>query len=179
MDVFQLNGIHYLLTVDYFSHFPVLRRLYSLHSQSVITALKQIFTELGIPKTIVSDGGTQFTAQELKDFTSKWQIEHRVTSPTNAQSNGQAERFIQTIKNSLTKALEAGEDPNLALLAYITTSLTHSLPSPAQLLNSRKFRNLLPVHIRQQESMTKHRQMMQNMKQQQANYYNKSAKDQP
>ena len=32
LDVFQLNGIHYLLTVDYFSHFPVLRRLHSLHS---------------------------------------------------------------------------------------------------------------------------------------------------
>ena len=91
LDVFQLNGIHYLLTVDYFSCFPVLRRLHSLHSQSVITALKQIFTELGIPKTIVSDGETQFTAQEFKDFTSEWQIEHSVTSPTNAQSNGQTE----------------------------------------------------------------------------------------
>ena len=132
LDIFQLNGIHYLLTVDYFSHFPVLRRLHSLHSQSVISVLKQIFTELGIPKTIVSDGGTQFTAQKFKDFTRKWQIEHRVTSPTNAQSNDQAERFVQTIKNSLTKVLETREDPNLALLAYITTPLTHNLPSPAE-----------------------------------------------
>ena len=63
---------------------------------------------MGILKTIVSDGGTQFTAQEFKDFTKKWQIEHRVTSPSNAQLNGQVERFVQTIKNSLTKALEAG-----------------------------------------------------------------------
>ena len=109
-------------TATYFSHFPVLRRLHSLHSQSVISVLKQIFTQLGIPKTIVSDGGTQFTAQEFKDFTRKWQIEHWVTSPTNAQSNGQAERFVQTVKNSLTKVLEVRKDPNLALLGYITIS---------------------------------------------------------
>ena len=64
--------------------------------------------------------------------------QHTVTSPTNAQSNGQAEHFVQTIKNSLTKAMEGGEDPHLAILAYATTPLNHSLPSPAELLNSRK-----------------------------------------
>ena len=36
------------------------------------------------------------------------------TSPTNAQSNGQAEHFVQTIKNSLTKAMEGGEDPHFS-----------------------------------------------------------------
>ena len=55
--------------------------------------------------------GTQFTAQEFKDFTQAWNIEHSVTSPMNAQSNGQAERFVQTIKNNLMKAMEEGEDP--------------------------------------------------------------------
>ena len=64
---------------------------------------------VGFPKCIVSDGGTQFTSQEFKDFMKDWQIDHRITSPTNAQSNGQAERFIQTVKNSLTKAMEGGK----------------------------------------------------------------------
>ena len=80
---------------------------------------------------------TQFTSQEFKNFIKDWQIDHRITSPTNAQSNGQAERFVQTIKNSLTKAMEGGEDLHLAILSYITTPLNHSLPSPAELLNSR------------------------------------------
>ena len=88
LDIFQLKGIHYLLMVDYFSQFPVLWRLSTLHSQSIINNLKQIFTEIGVPRSIVTDGGTQFTAQEFKDFTQAWNIEHRVTSPTNAQSNG-------------------------------------------------------------------------------------------
>ena len=59
------------------------------------------------------------------------------TSPTNEQYNGQAEHFVQTIKNSLTKAMGGGEDLHLAILSYITTPLNHSLPSPAELLNSR------------------------------------------
>ena len=63
----------------------------------------------------------KFTLQEFKDFTRMWGIQHRVTSPTNAWSNGQAEHFVQTIKNSLTKAMEGGEDLHLAILSYITT----------------------------------------------------------
>ena len=139
MDIFTLKNTHYLLVVDYFSRFPVIRKLQSLHSTTIIKHLKEIFTEIGIPWCIVSDGGTQFTAQEFKDFMHRWDIQHRVTSPTNAQSNGQAEWFIQTIKNSLNKAMEGGEDLHLAILSYISTPLNHNLPSLAELLNSRKF----------------------------------------
>ena len=59
-------------------------------------------------------------------------IQHRIISPTNAQSNGQAEWFVQNIKKSLTKAMEGGENLHLAILSYITTPLNHSLPSPAE-----------------------------------------------
>ena len=96
-------------------------------------------------------------------------IHHRVTSPTNAQSNGQAECFVQTIKNSLTKAIEGGEDPHLAILACTTTPLNHSLPSPAELLNSRKYRCILPVQDKQQNLTHKYRNIMQKQKQQQIN----------
>ena len=93
LDIFLLRNTHFLLTVDYFSQFPVVRKLQNLHSMSVIKNLK-VFTGIGVPKSIVSDDGTQFTLQELKDFTKSWGIQHRFTSPTNAQSNGQAERFV-------------------------------------------------------------------------------------
>ena len=44
LDIFSLKGTQYLLTVDYFSWFPVVRKLQSLHSLSVIKTLKEIFT---------------------------------------------------------------------------------------------------------------------------------------
>ena len=181
LDIFSLQGTQYLLTVDYFSQFPVVRKLQSFHSLSVIKILKEIFTTVGIPKCIVSDGGTQFTSQEFKNWrlAKDWQIDHRITSPTNAQSNGQAERFVQTVKNSLTKAMEGGEDLHLAILLYITTTLNHSLPSPAELLNSRKFRCLLPLQLQQPKYIQQHRKVMQEMKYQQAKHYNKSSRDLP
>ena len=179
LDIFTLKSTHYLLVIDYFSRFPVVKQLQSLHSLSVIKHLKDIFTEIGIPKTIVSDGGTQFTSKEFQDFTKTWGIHHRVTSPTNAQSNGQAERFVQTIKNSLTKAMEGGEDPHLAILTYAATPLNHSLPSPAELLNSRKYRCILPVRMTQQNHAHRYRNIMQQQKRQQTHYYNRNARDLP
>ena len=76
---------------------------------SVIKHLKEIFTEIGVPRCIVSDGGTQFTSQEFQDFTRRWDIQHRITSPTNAQSNGQAEWFVQTIKTVSPKPWKEGK----------------------------------------------------------------------
>ena len=58
----------------------------------------------------------------------QWQIEHRVSSPRNPQSNGMAERCVQTMKASLIKTMEEGEDVDLALLTYKTTPLSHRLP---------------------------------------------------
>ena len=51
--------------------------------------------EIGVPRHIVSDGSTQFTSQEFKDFTKTWGIQHTFTSPTNAQSTGQAEHLYR------------------------------------------------------------------------------------
>ena len=109
--------------------------------------MKAVFTELGVPSVIVSDGGPQYTATEFQDFTKHWQIKHRLSSPRNPQSNGMAEHFVQTMKTSLIKTIEEREDVDLALLTYKTTPLNHRLPSPAELLNSRKYKTLLPTHI--------------------------------
>ena len=58
-----------------------------------------------------------------------------------------AERCVQTMKASLIKTMEEGEDMNFALLTYKTTPLSFRLPSPAELLNSRKNKMLLPTLI--------------------------------
>ena len=82
-------------------------------------------------------------------------------------------------KNSLTKAMEGGEDQHLAILAYATTPLNHSLPSTTELLNCRKYRCILPVQVKQQNHTHKYRNIMQRQKQQLTNYYNRNARDLP
>ena len=143
-DLFETKNSKYLLIVDYYSRFPILRKLSSTTSRVLIQEMKAVFTELSV---IVSDWGPQYTATEFQDFTKHWQIEHRLSSPRNPQSNGMAEHFVQTMKASLIKTIEEGEDVDLALLTYKTTPLNHRLPSPAELLNSRKYKTLLPTHI--------------------------------
>ena len=83
-----------------------------------------------------------------------------------------AEHCVQTMKASLIKTIEEGEDVDLPLLSYKPTPLNHRLPLPAELLNARKYKSLLPartVPIRLQES---YRQIMDQGKQVQAQLYN-------
>ena len=142
-DLFETKNSKYLLIVDYYSRFPVLHKLSSTTSRVLIQEMKVIFAELGVPSAIVSERGPQYTATEFQDFTKHWQIEHRLSSPRNPQSNGMAECFLQTMKASLIKTIGEGEDVDLALLTYKTMPLNHRLPSPAELLNSRKYKTLL------------------------------------
>ena len=73
--------------------------------------------------------------------------------------------------------MEGGEDLHLAILAYATTPLNHSLPSPAELLNSRKYRCILPVQVKQQNHTHRYRIIMQRQKHQQTKYYIRNARD--
>ena len=141
-NLFETKNSKYLLIVDYYSSFPVLHKLSSTTSRVLIQEMKAIFTELGVPSVVVSDGGPQYTTTEFQDFSKHWQIKHRLSSPRNPQSNGMVQCFLQTMKASLIKTIEEGEDVDLALLTYKTTSLNHRLPSPAELLNSRKYKTI-------------------------------------
>ena len=159
-DLFEIKNSEYLLLVDYYSRFPVLHKLGSIISKVLVQEVKAVFTKLGVLNVIVSDGGPQYTSAEFKDFMKQWQIEHRVSSPRNPQSNGMAERCVQTMKASLIKTMEEGEDVDLALLTYKTTPLNHRLPSPAELLNSRKYKTLLPTWIVPTRLQESYRQIM-------------------
>ena len=142
----------------------------------MIQELKAVFTEMGVPTTIVSDGGPQYTSAEFKDFMKDWQIEQKVSSPRNPQSNGMAGRCVQTMNASLLKTIEEGEDVNLALLTYKTTPLSQSLPSPVELMNSRKYKTLLPTCIVPTRLQESYKQIMDKGKQVQAELYNKNTR---
>ena len=59
-DLFHLNGNEYLLVANYYSKFFLVRKLGTdATSNNVIRALKQIFSEHGIPTKLMSDNGTQ------------------------------------------------------------------------------------------------------------------------
>ena len=152
-------------------------KFHSLDTGSVISELKGIFSENGIPQTLISDGGPQFRS-EFKEFAQEWGFEHIQSSPHHHQSNGEAERFVRTIKDTLTKAYQSGQDPDMALLCYRATPLNSKLPSPAELINSRRYKTLLPTRtlLRPKE---RERDELLKLKQNQEEHYNKSAQRLP
>ena len=87
-----------------------------------------------------------------------------------------AEHCVQTMKASLIKTIEEGEDMDLALFTYKTKPLNHRLSSPAELLNSRKYKTLLPTYIVPTRLQESYRQIMDQGKQVQAQLYNKNTR---
>ena len=102
--------------------------------------MRQVFCRHGIPETLTSDCGSQFTSQEFQDFCSNWGIKHVSSSPYYQKANGLAERGVQTVK----KLWKKGADHHLSLLDYNSTPLEGYNASPAQLLMGRRLRNNLP-----------------------------------
>jgi len=142
-DLFELKGSHYLLIVDYFSRYPEITKLVSTTSATVITALKAgppCGQSPGIPETVRSDNGPQYSSQEFAKFADSYGFKHLTSSPLYPQSNGQVERMVRTIKNML----ERSNDPFVALLSYRATPLPWCNLSPAELSMGRKIRTSVP-----------------------------------
>ncbi|XP_046736586.1 uncharacterized protein K02A2.6-like [Diprion similis] len=182
-DIFELKGKTYLMLIDYFSEYPEIAELKgSVTSHLIITETKEIFSRHGIPLTMISDGGTQFTSKEFEQFTKEYEFVHIASSPTYAQSNGMAERNIQTAKNMLRKILEEHSDINLALLHYRNTPILGNI-SPAEALMSRKLRSKLPYtekSLKPKIVTNKMTEIIEKLQKSEQKYYNaRSAKDLP
>lgn len=129
------------MVVDYFSRYPELALLSSTSSSAVIVQMKSVFARHGIPEMVVTDNGPQFVSAEFAAFAASYGFYHVTSSPRYPQSNGAAERTVQTVKRLLEKSV----DPYLALLAYRDSPGPWGT-SPAQLLMGRRLSSTLPVH---------------------------------
>ena len=139
-DMFVYKKATYLLVVDYASSYVEIAKLAATTSPDVIMHLRSIFARHGITETVVSDNGPQYASYEFARFASEESFKQITSSPRYPQSNGKAERTVQTVKAMLKKSV----DPYGALVAYRMTSLECGY-SPAQLLMGRQPRTLIPV----------------------------------
>ena len=140
-DLFCFEGKNYLLVVDYFSRYIELALLdRGTASEDVILHCKSIFARHGIPETLITDKGPQFSAFVFRKFSDAYGFTHVTSSPRYPQSNGEAERAVQTVKALLKKT----SDPYIALFMYRSTPL-QSGHSPAELLMGRKLRSSLMI----------------------------------
>ena len=96
---FELYGIKYLVQRDYYSKFFFVQKIFRVSSEAVIKQLKIIFSEYGTPSVFYSDNGPCNKGEEFRAFANKYGFRHITSSPNYPQSNGFAERTVNTVKS--------------------------------------------------------------------------------
>ena len=102
-DLFLFQDKTYMVVVDLFSHFLVVRQLHGENMKLVLNALKGIFSDFGIPKVIISDNGPCYKSEELHNICAKFDIVNQTGASCNHQANSITEHAIQTIKHLMIK----------------------------------------------------------------------------
>ncbi|KAL7743610.1 hypothetical protein ACLKA6_019229 [Drosophila palustris] len=62
------NGQHVFVLIDYYSRYMESKLIRSITSQTLIEAMREIFSRLGIPKYLKTDNGRQYVSKEFDHF---------------------------------------------------------------------------------------------------------------
>ena len=84
--------------MDAYSKWPEVVAMNETTTDKSVDELRAIFARWGIPLQMVTDNGPQFTFER---FLALNNIKHVRSSPYHPATNGQAERFVQTLKHAL------------------------------------------------------------------------------
>ena len=141
-----LDGWYYLIVIDSYSKWPEVIRTKNPTTETTILALHELFARFGVVDCLVTDNGSQFTSNEFKIFMENFQVKHITIPPYHPRSNGQAERFVDTIKRALKKArgtpTETALQQFLQIYRITPNSNTPSSLPPAEIMFGRRIRSV-------------------------------------
>ena len=106
------QGNRYILTlVDFATRYPEAKALPSIDTETVAEALLEIYSRVGFPVEMLSDMGTQFTSEVMKEVSRLISVKQLVTTPYHPMCNGLCERMNGTLKTILKRlCAERAED---------------------------------------------------------------------
>ncbi len=144
-------GNRFILVIsDYATRYPEAYPLRDVTAKQIASALLKFFSQVGIPKEVLSDQGTNFMSRTLHQVYQLLGIKRVRTTPYHPQTDGLVERFNQTLKNMLKKFVsDSGKDwdkwlPYL-LFAYREVPQASTGFSPFELLYAHQVRGPLDV----------------------------------
>ena len=96
------SGNPYVLVIcDYATWYPEAIPLCTIDAENIAGELIQLFSRVGVPEELLTDQGSNFTSQLLKEVNRLLKISSIWTSPYHPQTDGLVERFNQTLKTML------------------------------------------------------------------------------
>ncbi|XP_057759516.1 uncharacterized protein LOC130979959 [Arachis stenosperma] len=129
-----------LVAVDYVSKWVEAIATPTNDNKVVINFLrKHIFCRFGVPRAIISDGGSHFCNKPLEALLLKYGVKHKVATPYHPQTSGQAEISNRELKRDWSIKLDD------ALWAYRTAFKTPIGMSPYQLVYGKAYH--LPLEL--------------------------------
>ncbi|MGH0180819.1 UNVERIFIED_CONTAM: hypothetical protein FKN15_013733 [Acipenser sinensis] len=142
--------VHILVVVDYATRYPEAVPLKSTSALTIAKELVQIIARVGIPREILTDHGTNFMSQCLKELYKLLQIQSIRTSVYHLQSDGLVERFNQTLKQMLRRFVNQEQKHWAKLLPYLMFAVREVPQSSTgfshfELLYGRKPRGVLDL----------------------------------
>ena len=133
-DIFYWKRMDFLIVVDVFSKYFIVRKLSNSTSAAICAELATIVTELGLPHIIRSDNGPCYNSKEFQQFLQQYNITHQTSSPHHPRSNGFVERMVRVAKKLMDKAGKEGKPWISGLHEYKVTPQSGSIASPLQLI---------------------------------------------
>ena len=138
-------GDMWLVVMDTKSKWPHVLKLSKYPTtETMISALNDLFTLWGLPDTLVSDNGTQFTSVAFAEWYVQHAITHLTSAPFHPPSNGEAERLNGVFKQATKRAAGEGKTKHQALrefpVNYRSTPSCSTGRTPAEMMLCRQFR---------------------------------------
>ncbi|XP_016303649.1 uncharacterized protein K02A2.6-like [Sinocyclocheilus anshuiensis] len=140
------EGHMYLVVVDAHSKWPEVQLMTSTTAEKTIGVLRNLFSHYGLPEVLVSDNGPQFVSQEFANFLKANHVKHIRSAPYHPATNGQAERFVQSLKQALKASKGSStlqKRLETFLLTYRNTPHPTTKESPSLLFLGRQLRTRL------------------------------------
>ena len=138
------TGEKMLVFTDLYSKFPIIEVLRSTKFQTVGERFDNLFSIFGFPNKVRTDNGPPWDSYDFKRFLEQRNIKHEPSIPLWPRSNGQVERFMQTITKTVQHSSDWKQAIRQTLLHYRNTVHPATNETSAKLFLNRETNNGIP-----------------------------------